>query len=124
MPKSKKKTTVLIIPILNDEYKVVFCCGSAKRVAKEMKSWGYDDAKISFDERRGFCAIKNGCHPFIGMPYFPRKAVEIASLAHEAVHAITDIFNKVSEGNRDEIFAHSVAAVMRAVLSYKKARIR
>jgi NADPH-dependent curcumin reductase CurA len=36
-----------------------------------------------------------------------------ATLSHEAVHAIDFIFNAIGSKDRDEVFAHSVAAIVR-----------
>lgn len=106
------------IPILNDEYKVIVCFGSPKKVEKVLKSWGHkpEDTKSSLLGNRGVCFYSETKHPIIALPNKPKTAVEIGTLAHEAVHAIEDIFNKINQPLNGELFAHSVGAVVRGVL--------
>lgn len=106
------------IPILNDEYKVIVCFGSPKKVEKVLKSWGHkpEDTKSSLLGNRGVCFYSEGKHPVIALPHKPETATEIGTLAHEAVHAIEDIFTKINQPLNGEVFAHSVGAVVRGVL--------
>lgn len=108
----------IIIPILNDEYKVVVCWGNPTQIEKITKSWGHnpEDTKSSLLNNRGVCFYSEGHHPIIALPAKPKNATEIGTLAHEACHAIEDIFNKISQPPSGELFAHSVGAVVRRVL--------
>lgn len=108
----------IIIPILNDEYKVIVCWGDPKQIEKIIKSWHKDKADVMLDAEnmRGRCYYKKGCHPIIAMPSKPKTPEQIGTLAHEAVHAVNNIFDMVSEYNRDEIFAHCVGAIVRNTL--------
>jgi len=111
----------LKISILNNEYSVIVCWGNDKEIFKVVKRWheGNADLMSSLNERRGVCFYKHGCHPIIALPRYPKTAEEIGTLAHETVHAINYIFEAVEEQSRDEIFAHSVGAVVRNVLILK-----
>lgn len=108
----------IIVPILNDEYKVIVCFGSPKKVEKILKSWGHkpEDTKSSLLGNLGVCFCSEGKNPVIALPHKPKTATEIGTLAHEAVHAIEDIFNKIGQPPSGELFAHSVGAVVRNVL--------
>ncbi len=109
----------IIIPILNDEYKVIVVWGDIKYIQRKAKSWHHDtlsDEALDIESRRGACLYKKDCHPIIILPRKPKTAQEIGTLSHEAVHAVEDIFKKVQEPLQGEIFAHSVGAVVRGVL--------
>lgn len=111
------KNKEIIIPILNDEYKVIVCWGDEKYIKKIIRSWYKDeDYPLGLDDMRGRCYHKWGHHPVIALPHKPKTAEEIGTLAHEAVHAIDRIFDMVSEKQKDEIFAHCVGAVVRNTL--------
>lgn len=115
----KQKTLrELIIPILNDEYKVIVCFGTPEKVSKVLKAWGHDEhATIGhLDDRRGVCFYTKGSHPVIALPQKPKTPTEIGTLAHESVHAIEYIFNAISQPIEGELFAHSVGAVVRGGL--------
>jgi len=110
------------IPILNNEYKAVFCCGDESEVKKVLKDCYHVTDDISndfFDNHRGLCFYDSSCHPVIAMPKFPETPDEIATLAHEASHAVNDIFRKIGETHSDEIYSHSVGAIVRKVLEKK-----
>lgn len=116
------KNKEIVIPILNDEYKVIVCWGSPKDIEKVIKDWHKDKADVMLDSEntRGRCYYKKGCHPIIAMPSKPTTPEQIGTLAHEAVHAINNIFDMISEYQRDELFAHSVGAVVRNTLKVTK----
>ena len=111
----------VVIPIFNNEYKVIVCWGDLKHVRKVMKDWGYDRLAESkdIDRRRGATFYAEECHPVIALPRFPKTPEEIGTLAHEATHAVLNIFQKIDESYYDEVFAHSVGAVVREVLKCK-----
>lgn len=109
----------IIVPILNDEYKVIVVWGNMKYIQKEAKSWHHDtlsDEALDIESRRGVCLCKKDCHPIIILPRKPKTAQEIGTLSHEAIHAIEDIFMKIQQPTNGELFAHSVGAVVRKVL--------
>jgi hypothetical protein len=109
------------IPILNNEYKVVVCWGNPSQIAKVLQAYHYDDADLIYvskalENRRGVTFRRDRCFPVIALPKRPKTPEEIGSLAHEACHAIKEIFDFIQEKEIDEVFAHSVGAVVRAVL--------
>lgn len=118
----KKKRTSVVVPILNNEYKVIVCWGDLTVVRRTMKEWGFPlplaESK-DIDSRRGVTFYSGNCHPLIAFPRYPKTAEEIGTLAHEATHAVLNVFDKVQETNFDEVFAHSVGAVVREVLKCK-----
>lgn len=118
--KSKK---FVVIPILNNEWKVIVSWDSIKNQKSLMKDWGYKETPLGdndfIDEMRGTCFYQKHCHPFIALPRFPKTAEEIGTLAHEASHAITDIFQNIAETKSQEVYSHSVGAVVREVLKMK-----
>lgn len=109
----------LKIPILNNEYSVIVCWGNDKEIKKVINSWhkGNADLLSSLSGRRGVTFYKQGCHPIIALPSFPKTPEEIGTLAHEAVHAISNIFRMIEQDSAEEVFAHSVGAVVRNVLN-------
>lgn len=90
-------------------------CPCTYKVFKYKRSGDQKD----LENRRGVCFYEKDCHPLIALPAYPKTAQEIGTLAHEAVHAIEDIFVKVQENPQGEIFAHSVGAVVRRVMEAK-----
>lgn len=109
------------VPILNDEYKVIVCFGDDKVTKKVLKSWGHKikTVKSELVDRRGVCFYSKDCHPVIVLPRFPKTSEEIGTLAHEAFHAVNNIFDKIQGFKDDETFAHSIGAVVRLVLKNK-----
>lgn len=114
----KNENKEIVVPILNDEYKIIVCWGDSKYINKIVKSWKHerDDVNEQLLNRQGVCFYAKECHPIIALPKKPKTSEEIGTLAHEAVHAVTNIFDKIEETSNDEIFAHSVGAVVRGVL--------
>ena len=115
----KKKE--IVIPILNSEYTVIVCWGTSKQVEKVLRSWGHkrDDVSKQLDSRRGVCFYATDCHPIIALPKRPKTPEEIGTLSHEATHAVGNIWEKLGESVYDEVFAHSIAAVVRSTLKNK-----
>lgn len=115
--------TSIVVPIFNDEYKVIVCFGDEKVVRRVLKDWGHDKNQVDqadLDKRRGSCFYAENCHPVIAMPRYPKTAEEIGTLAHEAFHAVDNIFDKIQDYKGHEVFAHSVGAIVRHVLSLKE----
>lgn len=117
----KQSGREIIIPILNNEYKVIVCFGNEKFIKKVLHSWGHKPADMLLDmeRRRGLCYYTKGCHPVIALPRFPKTAEEIGSLAHEAVHAVGYIFQAIEQNSAEEVYAHSVGAIVRNTLKVK-----
>jgi hypothetical protein len=109
------------IPILNYEYSVIFLSGDSIYLKNQCSAWGYPE----FDSdrlinTRGLTIHKPGHHPIIMMPRLPNDPDSFATLAHEACHAVDRVFWAIGDSNRDELFAHCVAAIVRGVLKIKK----
>ena len=114
-----KKGTTITVPILNDEYRVIVVFGDNAYLNRVAVKWGYPEGQVFLaDFRRGACFYRRECHPIIAVPKKPKSPEEIATLAHEAIHAVYDIlFNKLEEKTQaEEIVCHSVAAIIRKVL--------
>jgi hypothetical protein len=119
---SRKKRVEIVVPILNDEYKVIVCFGEPSDIKKTLFKWFHkpaDSSIVDLQHRRGCCFYAPDCHPVIALPHFPKTGEEIGTLSHEAVHAVSDIFKKIEENDVNEVFAHSVGAVVRTVLKSK-----
>lgn len=119
--KNKIKGKEVRIPVLNKDYLVVVCWGDSAYIHRVIKAWGYDDISLQdLNARlaglRGVTFRRNHLHPVIALPKAPRGANEIASLAHEATHAVFSIFDYIGEDTGEEIFALSVGAIVRDVL--------
>lgn len=114
------KEQQIVIPILNDEYKVIVCWGDSSYVNKVLKRYHQPERDLmEFMDCRGKTFMHSHCYPVIALAKEPKTAEIIGSLAHEAVHAIEYIFTYIGEGSRDEVFAHSVSAIVRKTLSVK-----
>lgn len=115
-PKIKEKAVV--IPILNDEYKVVVCWGSEKYVEKILKEYHYPEYEpIDFANNRGKTYAHIHCFPVIALREEPKKGEMIGTLAHEAFHAMDYIFHSIGENSLDEAFGHSIGAIVRITLN-------
>ena len=112
----------IIVPIINNEYKVIVCWGNSKQIAKIVSSWKHPrlDVEKQLIDRRGVCFYAKDCHPIIALPHAPKTPAEIGTLAHEATHAVRNVFEKIGEESSDEVFAHSVGAVVRETLKKGK----
>jgi len=120
----KSQNRSLTVSIFNNEYKVIVCWGDRKFTKRIGCDWQYpkEIETVLRDQNRGMCYFHSDCHPLIVLPKQPETPEEIGTLAHEAVHAIDDIFSKLDEDYRSshEVFAHSVGAVVRTVLLIAK----
>jgi len=117
--------TKIRIPVLNDEYVVWVVWGKEDRVEKWLRHWYENDDNMDyqvFKHNRGVCYYNEKYNPVIVMNHRKVKDEFYATLAHEAVHAINNIFVHIGDNNRGELFAHCVAAVVRGVIQYKKAK--
>ena len=111
---------IRVIPILNNEYKVIVVWGSPKKIYEVVTEYGHqttiDKTKLKFQENRGGCYMTEGRYPVIAMLQKPKTAENIGTLAHEATHAIEDIFQTIAEDSRGEVYAHSIGAIVRGAL--------
>jgi len=109
------------VPILNDEYWVYVCVGRDYSDLTKKLEKHFDDihdsnlAPDAFWDKRGRILRKKGYAPyiFVNLNTCKTKNEIFATLAHESCHAIDEIFNMIGDNNRDELFAHSVGAVVR-----------
>jgi hypothetical protein len=87
----------------------------------EIRNWikeyyGEEVALNVSDGWRGQTYWSEGKHPTIVIYSSKCEKYEMYStLAHESVHAINYIFSAIGEESRDEVYAHSIAAIVRAV---------
>lgn len=120
MKKRQKKLQGFDIPILNSEYAVSVFIGSRDLVKKALvRHTKYAPRTIENDFRgRGITYnIFPDSNPVIGVDGDLKFNIAIATLAHEAIHAV----NFISEylGMKDtsgEFLAHGVGEIMRKVL--------
>lgn len=115
MPRAKKHTIKFInVPIFNDEYNVIICFGDEAETRRVMETVGHENAQICWNHDKGVTMLTPGVTPVIAMPKKPETDDERGTLAHEACHAIEEIFNFIGQPVGGEVFAHSVGAVVRA----------
>jgi len=125
MKKKQNKFTHLRIPILNDDYFVDVCWGDKKKILKYLR-YKFDDPDIpswelSDDTSRGKTFARKGYNPAIWIALKDNDHHFFATLAHEACHAIDAIWEHIGEKVKDEVFAHSVGAIVATVeLKIKK----
>lgn len=112
-----KNTGEIKIPILNNEYQVIVVFGDSKAVSKCLKRHKYKDTNGDYGDSRGLTYYEDDCHPVIALPRKPKTPEEIGNLSHEAVHAVKYLFDFIGEKSIDEVFAHSVGAIVREALS-------
>lgn len=109
--------TDLRVPILNTEYAVVVAWGDVATLNRVLKKWGYPEYdQLSEFNMRGRCIWHHQCHPVILLPSPPRDHTEIATLAHEAVHAVFHVLDAIGATLDTEIIGHSVGAIVRETL--------
>ncbi len=108
----------IIIPILNNEYHVTVCWGDLKYIKRVIKDAGhtFTDEDLDWATCRGRFFSTSYRQGVIALPHKPKTGEEIGTLTHEAVHAVFDIFEWIEEKNYDEVFAHSVGAIVREAL--------
>lgn len=108
-----------VIAVLNSDYKVVVVYGGKKTIAKALKRrhWDRDAQEYARSSHtRGTTYWRPDRYPLIALPRKPKTNVELGTLAHEACHAVQHIFEFIQQEVGGEIFAHSVAAVVRGAL--------
>ena len=115
------------IPILNNEYSVVVCNGTLKELSKTLKSYQYPEYSLKMvtevaKNKRGLTFYGHRCTPVIWIDSSRKKEDQIGTLAHEATHAINEIWKVLNETSYDEVFAHSIGAVVRETLKAWKGK--
>jgi hypothetical protein len=108
------------VPILNDEYAVIVCWGTAEEIGKVLRRHEYPDAAHLADciSGRGSCYYRDGCRPIVAIHNPPKTPAEYGTLAHEAAHAVSNVMGAIGAKFEDEVFAHSVGAVVRLTLEH------
>ncbi len=122
MSKSKKDFHHIRVRILNEDYFVDVCWGDPVEACAFARA-KFEDREIKldvFEDKRGLTVYRKHYNPmiFVSTEYCSKRCSEkhfFATLAHEAVHAVCDIWGKVEENTTGEVFAHSVGAVVAAV---------
>lgn len=108
-----KKIKKVKVPILNNEYFVYVLWGNKVRVIKWINSYFGEKYHYSFiDDCRGKTFYQHGYYPVI---FINTQIHFFATLAHEAVHALNYIWEDIAEESKNEIYAHSVGAIIRIV---------
>jgi hypothetical protein len=112
------KPKEIIVPILNDEYKVIVAVGNAKWCRQVAKKHGYKTGPMSLNDgsARGWTFYQVNRHPLIWLLKPPITAEYIGTLAHEAIHAIDYIWMVTNDVRTTEAFTHSVGAIVRMVM--------
>lgn len=114
----KKVKQHIEIPLFNTEYKVIVAYGTPEHLNKLLKAYDYpkENIKKIFKKNFATCIHEDGKDPIIIFPSKPKTPYEIGLIAHEAVHAIDFIYEDIEQGGVDELFAHSVGAIVRETL--------
>lgn len=79
----------------------------------------FEDLEGSENIAHGRCFLREGYVPIIWLPRYPKTPREIATLAHEAIHAVNHMFRWCStqlSGDTEEVFAHAVSHVVNNIL--------
>jgi hypothetical protein len=108
--------TEIIVPVIGDDYKVIVAWGTKPALQKIIRSWGYFTYDLN-EMGRGVCLMSASNHPVVLLDHAPDTAEYIGTLAHEVYHAVDHIFDFIAENSRDEMFAHCISAVVRAVMA-------
>jgi len=114
-----RKLEKITVPILNDEYKVYVLMGDKKEAEKFVSSYHKHDCHIG-EWFRGIFFYQSGYHPVIYLNLRKNDDHFWATLAHEATHVVKQIFDEIGEHESNEIFAHSVGAIVYAVEKHLK----
>ena len=112
------------VSILNDSYKVYVYLGDKNKSERAIQKYlGIKDELFS-EENRGRCVYKRKFHPCIWIDSSLPYQEAVGTLAHEAIHAVSDVMDYLEMDARDtsgnEFLAHSVAAIIRKYLKVKK----
>ena len=118
--KIDKRYKEYVVPILNDEYKVYVYIGDKVKTNKAICKYLGENMDFIQTENRGKSVYHKGFHPCIWVEGKLDYKTATATLAHEAIHAITHIMDYLGMDMRDwtgnEFLAHSVGAILRKCL--------
>lgn len=117
--KNNRNNREIKIPVLNNEYYVIVCWGDKPFVKRVLRKYEHKFTEEDFDwSKYSGRFFSDPCrYGVIALPRKPKTADEFGTLAHEAVHAVKDIFDHIEEKSIDEVFAHSVGAIVREALN-------
>ena len=112
----KKKNKIILIPIFNNDHMVRVCWGDEKFLAKIAKDYGLE--KVEPTESGGRTYYFEKKHPLIVLAEVPKTDSMIGILAHEATHAMNDIYEYIEEENwaSCHIYSISVGIIVRETL--------
>jgi len=117
----RKKLKVTKVPILNSEYSVYILQGKKEKAFSWIKSY-YGKSDISINDFEGFRGRVFYHHGYFPVIYLISTRHKYATLAHEAVHAINYIWEDIGEKCKEEVYAHSVGAIVFAIENKGKKR--
>lgn len=107
------------VPILNDEYWVTVVWGDWGTAGQKyirsitepcLDMCGIENSRAIYFAHTGFAYM-----PVILMCIPSKDKHFYASLAHEAVHVINELWKHIEEPSKEEVFAYSVGAIVHAV---------
>ena len=108
------------VPILNSEYWVDIYWNCNEKKALEIARENFEDENINRNDLRdlrGWSMCRPKYCPMIWLNLPAGDKHFFSTLAHEACHAVDDIWTAVGEGQSHEVYAHSVGAIVFAVES-------
>jgi len=111
----KNKKIYFKIPVINAEYFVYVCVSNKKEGFKQVKNY-FKGVKDSIKEQdfnvRGKTFLHDDFHPIIWIDISNKQIM--GTVAHEATHAVTYIFNFVHQdiAQAEELFAMIVGAIV------------
>jgi hypothetical protein len=116
------------IPIFTEEYAVNVVIGKRNEVIKELAKYTtYSPKTITKDfNGRGICY---NCypdkHPIIGIDEELNALTQIATIAHEAIHAIDYMMDCLGiDAKETEFRGHGVATILRNILRVKTNKVK
>lgn len=107
------------IPIFTEEYAVNVFIGKKDEVIKALAKYSTYSPKTITKDFTGRGITYNlypDKHPIIGINGELKAIQQIATLAHEAVHAIDYLMDYLGIGNESEFRAHGVATILRNII--------
>ena len=106
------------------DFSVLCIVGHRKNVDKYIR-WKYNDPNFDSGEhnQRGFCFARKGYVPVIWIPRKPKTPREYATLAHECIHAVWDLFvwaDMPISRDTEEVMTHATAHLITTILNKLK----
>jgi len=111
---------LIVVPILNDRYKVQVCLGDEKFFRKALKKSNYTGLIDGYLKYAGVTFYCPHGMSIIWIKEVKKTPQFIGVLAHEACHAIHYLFKYIKQDSVCEVYCHSVEAVVRIVLEKLK----